>query len=118
MLTVNGYSSYHNAYDVANLYGSGEIGIWKWPGYSVQEFTYRFENFFHPFVGTMIGQLNATDVAGMLDSSFLGGPSCQYAYTSNDYGLHNSITTTPATSVTIDNQQIDRAAAWRTICGL
>lgn len=106
-MLVNGYSSYHGAVDAATVYGSGDIGIWKWPVYSVAEFVYRFENYFHPFVGTMIGQLNATDLAGMLDPAFLGGPSCTYTYLPSDYVPHNSIATTPATSVTIDPQQID-----------
>ena len=32
---------------------------------------YTFENFFHPFVSELIGQLNRTSVAGLLDPSFL-----------------------------------------------
>src|SRR5215472_14309638 len=36
-----------------------------------QQFTYMFENFFHPLVGELIAQLNQTSVAGMLDPTFL-----------------------------------------------
>ncbi|MEI7768417.1 MAG: hypothetical protein WCI67_00435 [Chloroflexales bacterium] len=37
------------------------------------EFTYTFENFFHPFVGELIAQLNRTALPGMLDPNFLQG---------------------------------------------
>src|SRR5215471_12450053 len=37
------------------------------------EFTYTFENFFHPFVGELIQQLNKASVPGMLDPVFLDG---------------------------------------------
>src|ERR687886_1596102 len=34
------------------------------------EFTYTFENFFHPFVGELIEQLNKESLRGMLDPNF------------------------------------------------
>ncbi|MFE6155818.1 hypothetical protein [Streptomyces sp. NPDC057889] len=34
------------------------------------EFTYSFENFFHPFVGELIDQLNRKSLAGLLDPNF------------------------------------------------
>jgi hypothetical protein len=37
------------------------------------EFTYTFENFFHPFVGELIQQLNKKSLPGMLDPVFLDG---------------------------------------------
>jgi Tc toxin complex TcA C-terminal TcB-binding domain len=37
------------------------------------EFTYTFENFFHPFVGELIQQLNKKSLAEVLDPSFLAG---------------------------------------------
>ena len=37
------------------------------------EFTYTFENFFHPFVGELITQLNRNSLPGMLDPNFLQG---------------------------------------------
>lgn len=39
--------------------------------HSDTQFTYTFENFFHPFVGELIGQLNKGPLAGMLDPVFL-----------------------------------------------
>jgi hypothetical protein len=39
------------------------------------EFTYQFDNFFHPFVGELIGQLNRNSLPGMLDPDFLQGLS-------------------------------------------
>lgn len=36
----------------------------------VDQFTYTFENFFHPFVGDMITQLNLGSVASLLDPAF------------------------------------------------
>jgi hypothetical protein len=35
------------------------------------EFTYTFENFFHPFVGELVEQLNKESLRGMLDPNFL-----------------------------------------------
>jgi Tc toxin complex TcA C-terminal TcB-binding domain len=37
------------------------------------QFTYTFENFFHPFVGELIQQLNKKSLAEMLDPEFLAG---------------------------------------------
>lgn len=37
------------------------------------EFTYTFENFFHPFVGELIKKLNDGTLSEMLDPAFLGG---------------------------------------------
>jgi hypothetical protein len=37
------------------------------------EFTYTFENFFHPYVGELIEQLNRHSLSAMLDPVFLGG---------------------------------------------
>jgi hypothetical protein len=38
-----------------------------------QEFTYTFQNFFHPFVDDLIRQLNIESLPGMLDPVFLEG---------------------------------------------
>jgi Tc toxin complex TcA C-terminal TcB-binding domain len=35
------------------------------------QFTYTFRNFFHPFVGELVEQLNQTSLRGMLDPKFL-----------------------------------------------
>ncbi len=49
----------------------------------IDQFTYTFENFFHPFVGQLIQKLNQDSVAGMLDPGFLAG--LMEAYTAADY---------------------------------
>jgi hypothetical protein len=46
---------------------------------NIDEFSYTFENFFHPFVGQLIQKLNLTSVAGMLDPNFLAGLVATYA---------------------------------------
>jgi hypothetical protein len=38
--------------------------------HSDPEFTYKFENFFHPFVGELIKELNQVSLPGMLDAKF------------------------------------------------
>jgi len=35
--------------------------------------TYTFENFFHPFLGELIGKLNRDSLAGMLDATWQDG---------------------------------------------
>lgn len=37
------------------------------------EFTYKFENFFHPFVGELISQLNRRSLAGVMDAKWQEG---------------------------------------------
>src|SRR5262249_35269751 len=39
----------------------------------VENYVYTFENYFHPFVGRLIGRVNQETVAGLLDPSFLQG---------------------------------------------
>lgn len=109
MQTINGLTNYHGAIDFKTIYGLGDLDHYHLPFYSAHQFGYRFENFFHPFVGTLIGKLNATSVAGMLDPQFLGGPSCKYAYTSKDYTKYSTTTGNPNVAVTIDDQGIDVA---------
>jgi hypothetical protein len=48
-------------------------------------FTYDFENFFHPFVGQLIEQLNKTDLAGMLDPFFLNSLTQDKSWFWSDY---------------------------------
>src|SRR4051812_23445808 len=36
------------------------------------EFTYTFENFFHPFVGELLEQLNRNSLPGLFDPKFQG----------------------------------------------
>jgi Tc toxin complex TcA C-terminal TcB-binding domain len=37
------------------------------------KFTYTFENFFHPFIGELIQELNKNSLSGMLNPAFLAG---------------------------------------------
>src|SRR5215207_694406 len=37
------------------------------------EYTYSFENFFHPYAGRLIEQLNRKSLAGLLDANFHTG---------------------------------------------
>src|SRR6516162_5442870 len=96
MQTVNGITSYHSAGDVtlASDTNRGELLIPKLfiprGRWTVKQFVYHFENFFHPFVGTLIKQLNQTSVSGMLDPDFLSSNLCFYKYTPNDYVQDNS----------------------------
>jgi hypothetical protein len=102
---VNGMTSYHNSGDTQVIYnvplgGPGLVSV------TIQQYLYHFENFFHPFVGQLIAQLNQTSVAGMLDPAFLGGPLCTYNY-ANEYTLNNGNGGNPEIAVTMDPQAID-----------
>lgn len=104
MLTINGLSSFHGMVDASTVNDGGDA---KSVIHRVREFYYDFENYFHPFVGAMIGQLNATSVAGMLDPQFLN--RCHYTYTSSDYVPRDDNLSNPEVSVTLDPQAIDVA---------
>ena len=58
---TNGFHGYRDARLHAT---NADIG-------SVYSYTYTFENFFHPFIGELIEQLNVGSVAGFLDPAFL-----------------------------------------------
>ena len=62
MTTIASLGAFHGARDAAKV----AAGNWT----QVDRFTYTFENFFHPFVGEMISQLNRKSLAGLLDPSF------------------------------------------------
>jgi hypothetical protein len=87
MKTIDGLSAYHSASDAALTLGASGVG----PTLilHITQFDYDFQNFFHPYVGSLIAQLNQTSVAGMLDPGFLA--SCYAQYTSADYTLDNTI---------------------------
>jgi Tc toxin complex TcA C-terminal TcB-binding domain len=85
MRTVNNLGVFHNVGDVSML-DSGSSGVPS--GGGIYGFSYTFSNFFHPFVGDLIGQLNQTTVAGMLDPAFLSG--LNIPYTSSDYTPPNN----------------------------
>jgi len=104
MREVEGLGAFHNAGDIGLVYQlgtsqDGEGAILRLP--HEEKFSYTFENFFHPFVGNLIKQLNQTSVAGMLDPAFL--ESLHYAYTSADYTVLDAATV----SVALEDQDID-----------
>jgi hypothetical protein len=47
----------------------GTIAVADWD----TQFTYTFQNFFHPFVGELIGKLNRDSLPGMLDATWQDG---------------------------------------------
>jgi hypothetical protein len=73
-ILVSGTQQFHQAQDVNTVFGA-KSNVWK-PGYGpvlwgYWQTRYDFKNFFHPYVGTMIGRLNSTSVQQMLDPGFL-----------------------------------------------
>jgi hypothetical protein len=62
MLTASTLGAFHGAQDLASI----SLGHWV----QVDRFTYTFQNYFHPFVGDMITQLNQKSLAGLLDPAF------------------------------------------------
>jgi hypothetical protein len=52
------------------------VGQRKWVGWTVDHYAYQFENFFHPFVGRLISQLNQASgdpIEALCDPDFLDG---------------------------------------------
>jgi hypothetical protein len=103
---ISGTQQFHQAADVNALVGTN-TSWWKqgfapiiW-GY--WQYQYHFENFYHPYVGTLIGQLNATSIARMLDPGFLANQTV--AYTTQDYT--SNPTNDSTISVKIDAKAID-----------
>jgi len=108
--------AFHYANDVQMVLGSAA----GWPsGFTggfgdgfleIDQFTYTFENFFHPFVGELIQKLNRTDVAGMLDPAFLATLVAPYA--ASDYSLVASGAGNAISTVSVDLQPrtVDLAA--------
>jgi Tc toxin complex TcA C-terminal TcB-binding domain len=89
MISMKEVGNYHYAGDLPSLVDvAGDTGTISIIGdftWFVDQFTYTFENFFHPFVGDLINKLNQASVAGMLDPGFLGG--LKQAFFTNDYQL-------------------------------
>ena len=69
--------------------------------FMVDQFTYTFRNYFHPFLKELIGKLNQTSVAGMLDPKFLA--SLEQSFFSTDYTPLN----TPWVQVQYFDKEID-----------
>jgi hypothetical protein len=111
MEKFSGVGALHYASDVAVTLGGGladasggSAGAIGRRFVEVDQFTYTFENFFHPFVGQLIQQLNKTDVAGMLDPDFLKGLVADYS--ASDYGVVRD----GGVSVTLQQRTIDLSA--------
>src|SRR6266436_5056274 len=49
------------------------VAIQRAFGHWDTQFSYRFENFFHPFVGELIAKLNRDSLPGMLDATWQDG---------------------------------------------
>jgi len=78
MARIYGASAqYHQATDLATVLGQQyqqQTTVGQWPprwNWGYWTYSFDFKNFFHPYVGALIKQLNQTDVKGMLASSFL-----------------------------------------------
>jgi hypothetical protein len=81
--TYGGPKLYHQGTDLGVALGSfvpiGGFGpSWPLPSFGYWSYSFDFRNFFHPHIGAMIKQLNATDVGGMLNSAFLSGLTAPY----------------------------------------
>jgi hypothetical protein len=109
--TLNGLSEFHGAGDIGIVYGgnplpSGGLG-WVYPfPWEIKQFDYTFENFFHPFIGNLIAELNQGGVAGMLDPGFLGGLRQAYDV-SGDAASDYTVTDTSSVNVALQDRVID-----------
>src|SRR6185503_9026442 len=60
-----------------------------WTTYNAEpEFTYTFENFFHPFISELIEKLNKESLKGMLDPTFQQG--LETPFFSQSYNLQTN----------------------------
>jgi hypothetical protein len=103
------YTQYHQASDIATVLGEqyqnkAVVGqwppIWNWGHWT---YSYDFQNFFHPYVGALIKQLNQTDVQGMLSSSFL--KTLSNPYTPQEY--QPNPTNSTSLTVTLEPRDIE-----------
>ncbi|MGI8960803.1 MAG: toxin [Bryobacteraceae bacterium] len=66
MITTNKISGFHDAV-LINQWFPISTGHWD------NEFTYTFENFFHPFVGELLARLNTDSLAATMDAAWQAG---------------------------------------------
>ena len=66
MIKLNDVANFH---DQATASYAGKIALGHWD----TQFTYTFENFFHPFIGELIAKLNRYSLPGMLDATWQVG---------------------------------------------
>src|SRR6516165_3978930 len=100
MQEIQDLGVFHNAADTSQVFGIGQSTDFKLAGVEMT-FTYDFEDFFHPFVGQLIKQLNQTSVAGMLNPDFLLNVGKQTPPVDDFY------TPSDPTTVNIDDGTID-----------
>ena len=100
---LNGLATYHSTRDLAVVYGAQT----STPD-DVKQFIYNFQNFYHPFVGDLIGKLNDTSIAGMLDPTFLATLDQPYVVSTDPSSDFVPAATAP-TAVTLDDRVIDVA---------
>lgn len=109
--TYGAFAQYHQATDVATVLGAqyqpaATVGQWppnwRW-GYWT--YNYDFKNFFHPYVGALIKQLNQTNVQGMLASSFLTTLVDPYSTAADGYILNP--TNDASLTVTLEPRDIN-----------
>jgi hypothetical protein len=103
-----GVAQFHQTTDVAAVLGAQyRPGSVQWPPrWGYWAYSFDFKNFFHPYVGALIQQLNQTDVKGMLNSGFLTRLS--NPYTAQDYTPNP--TKDSGLTVTLKPRAIDVAA--------
>jgi hypothetical protein len=100
--TVDGISSYHAGSD-AEPFQNPQLNPYY--VYTVRTFQYDFENLFDPWVGTLIQQLNQSDIAGILSPDFLSGLT--YTYQDSDYIPNNTQSLNFKITTTLDDQTFD-----------
>ena len=104
-MLVSGNQQFHQIDDVNAFVGAQS----KWnPGFGpvswgYWQYQYDFKNFFHPYVGALIGQLNATSVQQMLDPSFLAKLTAPY--TTQEYTPNPS--NDSSITVTLEPKNVD-----------
>jgi hypothetical protein len=106
-----GFAQYHQASDLATVLGpqfQPQTVVGKWPpiwNWGYWTYSFDFQNFFHPYVGALINQLNQTDVPGMLSSRFLS--TLIDPYTTAKDGYTTNPTNDSALTVTLEPRDID-----------
>jgi hypothetical protein len=95
---TNARTGFHAKSDYSLVAGAG----W-WTYRQDSAFTYEFENFFHPFVGELIEQLNLNSLSGMLDPAFQAG------LTENFFATAYALQTSRLVKVASSPKEIDVA---------
>ena len=105
-----GFAQYHQTSDIAKVLGAqdqNQVVLGQWPpiwNWGYWTYSFDFRNFFHPYVGALIKQLNQADVKGMLGSSFL--TTLVNPYTTTD-GYTPNPTNDSSLTVTLEPRNID-----------